>query len=110
MARDGRAARSHAKSEAAGLRKLNEVARVLRRTPASPWLRDRLEEMLPTVVRGLKEIAECEDERAAAEAKALLRRYGPQLERSLREREQRLRLAQTPPATPASSRGSSRDA
>jgi hypothetical protein len=93
MARDGSAARSRERSEAADLRKLNEVAPVLRRTPASPWLRERLEEMLPTVVRGLKEIAECEDERAAAQAKALLRRYGPQLERSLREREERLRLA-----------------
>jgi hypothetical protein len=80
------AARSRERSEAAGLRKLNEVARVLRRTPASPRLREHLEEMLPTVVRGLKEIAECEDKRAAAEAKALLQRYGPQLERSLRER------------------------
>ena len=47
MARDGRAARSRERSEAASLRKLNEVARVLRRTPALPWLRERLEELLP---------------------------------------------------------------
>jgi hypothetical protein len=96
MARDGRVARTRERSEAAGLRKLNEVARVLRRTPASHWLHERLEEMLPTVVRGLKEIAECEDDRAAAQARALLRKYGPDLKRSLREREECLRLAGTP--------------
>jgi len=90
MARDGRAARSRERSEAASLRKLNEVARVLRRTPASPWLRERLEEMLPTAVQVRTEIAECEDEEAAAQAKALLRKYGPDLERSLRKREELL--------------------
>jgi hypothetical protein len=64
--------------------------------PGLALLRERLEEILPTVVRGLKEIAECEDDRAAAQAKALLRKYGPDLELSLREREQRLRPASAP--------------
>jgi len=53
-------------------------------------LRERLEEMLPTAVQVRTEIAECEDEEAAAQAKALLRKYGPDLERSLRKREELL--------------------
>jgi len=65
MARDRTAARSRERSEAASLRKLNEAARVLRRSANSPWFRERLEKALPDVYQGLKEIAECEDEAAS---------------------------------------------